>query len=165
MVPWPTLITGAVGAAGILGTILAARMAAATETANLRLSINAENDRGRRADKRQVYAACQASFSSIVRAAAMERDSRLGSSGSINIPDALAGLVKASNDMYIALSELKLIAPGNIGRMAEAIVRFWENYTERVRKGGTLEEMESIFPVLQNELYAAMRADLGEPVE
>src|SRR5580698_1884978 len=53
---WPTVITGVVGVAGIVGTVLAARIAASSQTANLLLSMNEERSRARLVDKRQVYA-------------------------------------------------------------------------------------------------------------
>jgi hypothetical protein len=52
----PVAITGAVGIAGVAGTIIAAKLAGNTATQNVRLSVNAEDDRARLADKRRIYA-------------------------------------------------------------------------------------------------------------
>lgn len=63
---WPTFITGVVGIAGILGTIVAARMSARSQTANLLLSINEERRRAQRTEKRQVYAEFLTSIHDVV---------------------------------------------------------------------------------------------------
>jgi hypothetical protein len=58
MVPWSTIITGAVGVTGIGGTLLSARW----QTAGVKLSIAAEDERARLAQKRRVYAATTAAL-------------------------------------------------------------------------------------------------------
>jgi hypothetical protein len=59
-VDWATVasvaITGAVGIAGVAGTIIAARIAGKSARESAMLSVNAENRRVRLADKRRVYA-------------------------------------------------------------------------------------------------------------
>lgn len=57
MVDLGVSITGAVGLAGIGGTILAARMTGTSQIAGLKLSISAENHPSRLAEKRTIYAA------------------------------------------------------------------------------------------------------------
>lgn len=71
MVSWTTLITGIVGAViGVAGTSLGAWLTGRTQTANLQLSIDAERERTRIADKRQTYARCLASLTDVVFEAA-----------------------------------------------------------------------------------------------
>jgi hypothetical protein len=57
MISSDVLVTGAVGIAGIGGTILAAWMTAKGQTSNLLLGVDAEDRRAQLAEKRRIYAA------------------------------------------------------------------------------------------------------------
>ena len=116
MVPWQTLITGIVGIAGIGGTILAAWMTGKRQTANLELSIGAENERHRLAEKRRIYAACQASFENMLRATLEFKIHHTRAdppSAWVNAP------IEAGTAMNVAISELRLVAPIEIGLETE----------------------------------------------
>lgn len=52
----PAAITGAVGIAGIGGTVLSATITRKSAAENLRISIDAENERIKLAEKRRIYA-------------------------------------------------------------------------------------------------------------
>ncbi len=146
MVPWPNLITGAVGVAGIGGTILAAWMTGKRQTANLKLSINAENQRARVAEKRRIYASCQASFNRLLAAARRPQHDD-------------AELDSAAAGASAAVSELVLIAPDDIGQQAETIRRYLGTYVAGTAGGA---DTDAKLPRLSKQLIAAMRADLGE---
>src|SRR5215469_3518258 len=80
MFPWDTLITGAVGLAGIGGTLWQGKRSREAQTAdlktsldatadNLKASINAEKERARLAQKRQMYVDCMTAFAEMISAA------------------------------------------------------------------------------------------------
>jgi hypothetical protein len=63
-----TLGTATVGVAGIMATYWSAAKARITQNSNLQLTINAENERVRLAEKRRVYAAYMSAIGSYVLA-------------------------------------------------------------------------------------------------
>jgi hypothetical protein len=176
MVPWGTLMTGAVGLAGIGGTFWQgkrAREAASrdlresldTGTRNLLTSISAENERVRIAEKRRIYATCQASFENILQPVMAHRG--IADSPSSEERGAVAAAVLAAETaMSAALSELKLIAPGRVGRVADDVASWIRGYMRATLHGARrpFSESESAeeYGALRYQLYIAMRADLGE---
>lgn len=152
MVPWPNLITGAVGVAGIGGTILAAWMTGKRQTANLKLNIDAENNRHRLAEKRRIYAKYQASLDNLI--ILITRLQVLGHGQ--RFKDSLADLGTGLGDMHSALSELSLIAPPQLGKIAEEMASAMTDSAERPDDPNDL-------PKIRKRLHEAMRADLGEP--
>lgn len=56
MIDWSTIATGAVGIAGIGGSIWSARISRKSATSDLRPTIGAENERVRMSEKRRIYA-------------------------------------------------------------------------------------------------------------
>jgi hypothetical protein len=108
---WTTVvsiaITGLVGIAGVAGTIVAAKIASKSATKDLRLSINAESDRAREAEKRRIYAESLAAFTEVSWASfeylqqtiKEDRDASL-----VRLKTLLDGILKA-------LGEARLIAP------------------------------------------------------
>lgn len=139
MFPWSTLVTGAVGVAGIIGAILAARMASKSQTANLLTSIHAENERERQRVRRDIYvrhlAACQ---------------DAMGVGGG----DADAAGDTSLNKAYATLRLVELVA-------TKPVVDLATDLTLAVSEG---EPAFDDFMVGQDRLIAAMRLDLGEPI-
>jgi hypothetical protein len=115
MVSWTTLITGIVGAViGVAGTSLAAWLTGRTQTANLQLSIDAERERTRIADKRQTYARCLASLTDVVFEAAKLGDYSDGISPEDRRSLAVA-LHESLAPIVVAANEMRLIAPESLG--------------------------------------------------
>lgn len=148
MIPWGTLTTGAVGLAGIGGTLWQgkrAREAASsdlreslnTASKNLLTSINAENERARIAEKRRIYAHFIAALGDLLKTwdQANTRDRA----------EALTGALAA-------VSELRLIAPNDLGSQAESLL------TITAAPG----QMRGDWAMTRLLLIYAMRADLGE---
>jgi hypothetical protein len=169
---WPTVITGAVGVAGIIGTILVARMTARSQTANLMLSLNEQRERARLVDKRQVYA----NFI----AAAHEADLTMMSVSIGRLLEkeqvSIAELYKLRAAMYSRLSEVELVGSEEVISRAQALSRSVTQFFGRLiekdladvaelpkKTGSTVSEPLN---ELEKRLNEAMRADLGvEPID
>jgi hypothetical protein len=138
MFPWSTFVAGAVGVAGIIGTILAARMAKQSQTANLLTNIHAENERERQRVRRDIYvrhlAACQ---------------DAMGLGGD---DVAAAGERSLANKAFGALRLVELVA-------SKAVVDLATDLTLSATEG---ESSFDDFMLTQDRLIEAMRADLGE---
>ena len=125
---WPTVITGVVGVVGIAGTILAARIAASSQTANLMLSMNEERSRSRFVDKRQVYANF---VTATHEATLMMTWVHLGrSQGKEDVP--ISELYKLRAAMYSRLSEVELVGSEQVISRAQALSRFVTHYFGRL---------------------------------
>jgi hypothetical protein len=149
-----TAITGAVGIAGVAGTIIAARIAGNSARQSARLSIAAETDRARLADKRQVYAHTIAAMRSATAAAVKvsaygDHESAEGRATAAreNISAALAALE--------AVSALMLVAPPPIVNLADQVMNCFTAFHQ-----GTLDR--NAFAEARHRLYDALRADLDE---
>ena len=108
-----TLGTAIVGIAGIAATYLSACRARITQVRNLQLSIYAENDRARLAEKRRVYSEYMFAISSYV---AIERSlaaARKKNASEDSISALRSELSKSMTIMLHALCEVRLIAPEN----------------------------------------------------
>jgi hypothetical protein len=175
---WPAIVaaisTGVVGLAGIGGTLWQGKRAREAQTAdlkgsldatakNLRLGINAEDNRARIAEKRRIYAAYQAALSEL--AAAVFHNVSLDISASHDErTEAQVKILKAREKVFATVSEVHLIAPKNVAKLAAnaggsmmKLMRLIEksesgDYESDLGEGNTIRE----------SLYAAMRADLGE---
>lgn len=147
-----TFGTAIVGIAGIVATYLSACKARVTQTHHLQLNIAAENDRARLAEKRRIYAAYMCAISSYV---AVERS--LAAARNKNTSDSISvlrsELDRAMTIMLHALCEVRLIAPEILSLLAGSIVL----------QLASSEDTSLVFPQFRNELYKAMRRDLGEP--
>jgi hypothetical protein len=87
MFPWETLITGAVGLAGIGGTLWQGKRSREAQSAdlkvsvdataeNLKLSIAAETERAYVVDKRRIYAAYHAALHTLLSAGRSSEEDR-----------------------------------------------------------------------------------------
>ena len=157
---------------GIWGTARQARRAreAATKdlrenfiatTENLRLSINAEDDRARRAEKRQIYAACLAAINATIPALVEDRAAR-SSNGGDQRSSAFKRAQLARTTMLNAAMELELIAPDSVLLHSRDIVAWLTNYWTETGKGAKIGTEISDGRGSLEKLRGAMRADLGE---
>lgn len=153
MLEWiGTVVTGAVGLAGILATYWSSAKARIAQSENLQSGISAENDRCIRSEKRRIYAKFVASTGNFVaseHALAVER-----SKGSAD--DAIfklqCELKDAMTQMFGTLAEVRLIAPMDVTALAVDAVHRLVRSPELARE----------FPEIRDKLYEVMRADLGE---
>jgi hypothetical protein len=163
MFPWETLITGVVGLAGIGGTLWQGKRSREAQTAdlkasfdataeNLKVGIDAENDRARRAEKRQVYANCISSFGTAINEIARFHTYT-------EDPKAypfMEEYARAIGVVLNAVSEVQLIAPPNMMLLARRAYSATFKFADRADEITTFREVRS-------ELLKAMRADLGDP--
>src|SRR5689334_17382560 len=119
---WPAIVTGivigVVGLAGIVAVYWQGKRAAEAASENLRQSTNAENERARLAEKRRIYAACQAAFTamrieSITHRVAYQPPPRQEQRDAAEL-----ALNQARLAMLNATGELLLIAPAAVRKLA-----------------------------------------------
>lgn len=148
MIPWDALITGAVGVAGIGGTILVTRM-----------NIQAERQRTIGADKRLIYARCLAGLDDL--AVALENPKLYKNQPATDRERAAAedGLGASRLAAMHALDALLLIASREVGQLArQTLDGLWGNGAYGAP--GLPKYDES-----REQLLGTMRADLGGPVK
>jgi len=147
-------ITGAVGIAGVAGTIIAARIAGKSARESAQLSINAEADRARLADKRQVYAHATAALHAAMAAVVAANASKDHPPGDTSAPtdrEVRTALFAALD----AVSELRLIAPRPVGGLASQALSSINGYWEGRSDMGDEIQARSL-------LFDALHADLDE---
>jgi hypothetical protein len=161
MFPWEVLITGAVGVGGTaLGAWLNGRM----QTKNLRLSLDAESERARLAEKRRIYAAFLAASNELIVGVgdfrASVREENTGRLEADYNRMAEARTLSLSN-----ITELELIASPDIGAQARSLRRFLVNFAFSRTSNMAEEASQNPDPIIgmRARLLDAMRADLGEP--
>jgi hypothetical protein len=156
------IVTGAVGAAGIAGTLLSARLTARSHIAGLKLSTAAEEERAHLAEKRRIYAGFHTSIDRLIVDWNLMHEG-MGGAGPDEreelkqVPD--AAMMAMSN----SLSEIKLIAPEPVGRQAEKLARLFRAISQAIlseRDGAELDAIGSEIFRQRSALYEAMRADL-----
>jgi hypothetical protein len=163
----PAVVTGAVGIAGIGGTILSARITTKAQTANLRLSIDAENTRARLADKRYIYATFMACYNRALDGVVKHRASFRLSESTNEIKAIETTQWEARNALGNARAEMGLIEPTNFASLADQLVDMLDSYAEATALGA--REVGKPKPAvdleMQDKLYIAMRSDLAEPFD
>src|SRR5262249_35076237 len=122
-----TVITGVVGIAGVAGTIVSARIARTSATKDLQLSLNAENERARLAEKRRVYAALNAALNNY---SLVGRSIYLDPSLPLNRTE----LEDAQVRVFDAASEVILIAPKQLGGLVSEISNQTLAFTRAVQQ-------------------------------
>lgn len=162
------IVTGAVGAAGIIGSLAAVWLTGRAQTANLKLSIGSENERARISEKRRVYAKALACFAVTPVVLVLSDSEEI--------------FERTLKERVNAIAEVMLIAPQKVADLAEEvmdefalmstrIMRFAEEATpenaEKVANADLfiMRELTEAAPqmdVMVNKLANAMRADLGE---
>jgi hypothetical protein len=157
----PVAITGAVGLAGIGGSIWSARIAGKETAANLIRSIDAQNERAREAEKRRLYAASLAAFNEMMAACAEFFTAIQGENRTLGrYEPPVQRLNNAQEGMNRTLEELMLIAPKDVGVKAVDMANFY-NGLFRNMKPGELPDAKAA-GLMRTDLVRAMREDLGE---
>lgn len=116
----PNIITGAVGLAGIGGSLVSAKMAGKSAAKNLRTTLAVENERAKLAEKRRIYANCLSSLNlgfyaaSIVRTHRNKRSKEYGAA----VLEANRARMMAAN----AINEVRLSAPPELGSLADKVL-------------------------------------------
>lgn len=161
MVPWDVIVTGAVGIAGIGGTILATRMTGNAQTRNLLVSIDAENKRAHIAEKRRIYAEFLATVDTEMKATLNYRRIKGQGVSGEEKDAAFDELMRAGGVMMEKSMELKLIAPRDIRLLVASLVDAYFKYAMDTFDGATeLVKVEESTPV--SVIIDSMRADLGD---
>jgi hypothetical protein len=135
-----TISGGIVGLTGVIASIW-----------TVRRTINADDTRTDKADKRRIYSAFHASLDDVF-VAGLRRD--LSPVGKVELNNALTA-------MYKATSELRIIAPPSIGELANSVAQKSANNV--VMASATSRDMDPENEIYRQrqELYTSMRADLG----
>jgi hypothetical protein len=143
-----TAITGAVGIAGVAGTIIAARIAGNSARESARLSISAEAGRARFSDKRQVYARATGAL----LAASLEASAVV--SPADKSPQTAAAFMAAAD----AVSELELIAPPAILELSDRVMTRLIDF-----RAGRSDY--AAYGAAEKELFTSLRADLSQEAQ
>lgn len=154
MFPWEVLITGAVGLAGIGGTLWSGKR-----------SINAENERNRRAEKQHIYTTCLAGFNELASAVITFKIMRqTGAVGLEELNSARARQTRAQESIQESASLLSLIAPRDVCDRADHLLDGIMQMMMAAFDGDFNSPAASVdrSGQLEGDLIRAMRADLGE---
>ena len=166
---WPAIVTGivigVVGLAGIVATFWQGKRATEAASKSLRTSVDAENERARRTEKRRIYTACQAAFTTMRIESITHRVAYQPPPNQDQRDAAELALNQARRAMLNASAELLLIAPEGVRKLAADLTDSYLGYVTATMRGASLGEPAEPAGHMQNQLFDAMRADLGEPVE
>jgi hypothetical protein len=147
MFDWSTFVAGAVGIAGIAGSVISARLASQSQSSDLLTSINAENVRSRVAEKRRIYARFLACANDLAtkglaqayRAATAEKTSEFAA--------AVAALLTAQ-------SEVELVGPRGVSQLASRMTTLADYRTDSAKRDSFIQ--------VKQEILAAMKEDLDD---
>lgn len=159
------VVTGVVGLAGIVATYWQGKRATEAASENYRRSIDAQDERARLADKRRIYATCQATFTAMRIESITHRVAYQPPADQAQRDAAELALNQAQRAMLNATSELLLIAPNDVRKIAADLADSYVSYTTATVRGASLDEPTGSAAHMQSQLYDAMRADLAEPGE
>ena len=166
---WPAIITGIVigviGLAGIVATYWQGKRATEMASESLRKSIDVENERARLAEKRRIYAACQAAFTAMRIESITHRVAYQPPPNQEQRAAAELALNQIQRQMLNATGELLLIAPADVRKIAADLSDSYLSYIAATVRGASLDEPTEPVRHTQRQLYDAMRADLDEPAE
>jgi len=166
---WPAIITGVVtgvvGVAGIVATYWQGKRATEAASESFRRSIYAADERARLDEKRRIYAACQAAFTAMRIESITHRVAHQPPPDQAQRDAAELALNQVQRAMLNATSELLLIAPKDVNKLAEDLTDSYLSYITATVRGASLEEPTGPAAHMQSQLYDAMRADLDEPGE
>lgn len=152
----PIVITGVVGLAGIVGSILSARLTSRSAARNLQLSISAEGKRAHTGEKRRIYAAFNSAIEGLWIIATSSEDFTTDP-GRLHYNQAMSLL-------WSTYYEVSLIAPGNVNTLAVDTTNVTNQFASDLRKltGNRARHAPPGFDEKRKDLISAMRADLGE---
>ena len=134
--------------------------------ANIRLNIIADDERARIAEKRRIYAACQASFIAMIGPVIRHRREFSAATTPEQREAARSRLDTPRAAMFLQRSERVEVdsAPPDIGELANAVERNFMTFISDTNDGALLASSGVLMPevaVMQNRLYDLMRQDLG----
>lgn len=173
---WPAIVAaivaGVAAVVGIIGTYWQAKRAREdasqdlrasldAASANLLASITAEDKRAERAVKQRAYAECHVSFLTMMTAVLRQRTERLDSLANPDVEKAMAIVAEPRVAMYNSVSEVRLVAPVEIGNLAADIQADFLTFIEETRAGAPHPSGPPALADMQEQLYNLMRADLG----
>ena len=144
-------ITGAVGIAGVAGTIIAARIAGNSARATARLNITAESRRTQLADKRRIYAHAIATMDVSVLAAQAELINLSGVTVKEIADRRDAALLSAAD----AMGEVQLASPPLIADLADQAIHDLGAFCVHTIDNDRIREV-------RQSLLKALRADLDQ---
>ena len=166
---WPAIVTGVVtgvvGLAGIMAVYWQGKRATETASQTFRRSIDVQQERARLAEKRRIYAACQAAFTAMRIESITHRVAYQPPADQDQRDAAELALNQVQRQMLNATSELLLIAPYDVRKLAADLADSYVSYITATVRGAPLDEPASPAAHVQEQLYDAMRADLAEPGE
>jgi hypothetical protein len=160
---WPTIVTGVVGVAGIIGTYWQGKRAREATSQDLRDSLRAETDRALKADRRSVYATFTATVSKMLNADTL-LDIEWNATEEATKHEALrAAHVPTMTELYAAYAEVRLVAPSTISDQALAIVDLFSKHFNALiyNKAPDGNAIRDDIRGRRSPLYEAMRADIG----
>lgn len=166
---WPAIVagvvTGVVGLAGIAAVYWQGKRATAAASENFRRSIDVQEERARLAEKRRIYAAYQAAFTAMRIESITHRVAYQPPADQEQRDAAELALNQVQRAMLDATSELLLIAPSGVRKLAADLADSYVSYITATVRGAPLDEPTAPAAHMQDRLYDAMRADLAEPGE
>jgi hypothetical protein len=164
---WTTIATAVVGGivavSGIIGTSWQGERSRVTASENLLVTLRAEADRARTADRRGVYAEFHAAITKLQLAFFVLKEEWRATEDNAAQLALRSKYTGAMAELAAALAEVKLIAPDPIGDAAQAMTDLIADYFYAVTHG-----READYDVLADSIgerrkliYATMRADLA----
>jgi hypothetical protein len=166
---WPAIVTGVatgvVGLAGIVAVYWQGKRATETASENFGRSIEVQEQRARLAEKRRIYAACQAAFTAMRIESITHRVAYQPPPDHEQRAAAELALNQVQRAMLNATSELLLIAPNGVSKIAADLADSYVSYITATVRGASLDEPTAPAAHMQDQLYDAMRADLAAPGE
>jgi hypothetical protein len=158
------IVTGAVGAAGIGGTLLGSWLTGRQQMAGLRLTIADSKEREHSAEKRKIYAECMSRFQEALEPVLRDRVGRrrIREDGEGPWLANLDAVAQAKTALDVAVNQVALIAPQEVVRLAASAGDAFNRYVRDTANGTNLDAPLG-FASTRDALLIAMRADLGEP--
>lgn len=122
----PAAITGVVGLAGIVGSIMSARQASRSASRDLQLSIKAEDKRASTAERRRIYAAFNAAIESLWIVSTSSEDFKVDP-GRLHYNQAMTLLW---GNFY----EVSLVASGRVSSLASDVTEMMTELASKLLK-------------------------------